>query len=244
MSRIFDIVIVGGNSNSEGGLGQTSLSTDRNENIFYLNTDLSIGKAYEKSEQGNNNGNFYRSFCLEYIKRGYLAPEKDMLIVRAGEGGAGFANQRWGIHDDLFLNMIKMSRYAVSLNKENRIVAFIWHQGEADVMLGSHKETYKQNLTALVKNTRKLLCYDHLPFIASDFSQQWKEKNTTACTPIIEAIMETCNETERAGFVTTDSLLSNDQMFHNGDALHFCNESFNQLGIRYFEVFHQICSRL
>ena len=97
MSRIFDIVIVGGNSHSEGGLGQTSLSTDRNENIFYLNTDLSIGKAYEKSEQGNNNGNFYRSFCLEYIKRGYLAPEKDMLIVRAGEGGAGFANQRWGI---------------------------------------------------------------------------------------------------------------------------------------------------
>lgn len=241
----FDIIIQAGQSNSQGsGLGESTIPFVQSSDILYLNNDFSICTAQEEVKGNEIVGNFSLAFCTKYIESGKLQCGRKLLIIRAAIGGTGFLDNRWGLTDDLYLRMIEMIKTALELNSKNKLVALLWHQGETDAIMNANSRVHFDNLSTLVNSVRRIFNCNDLPFIAGDFVSQWKNDNIEICTPVIAAIKNVCASIGHARFVETDELQSNDQKIGDQDTIHFCREALNQLGIKYFNAFCDIKSKV
>jgi len=234
---IFDIIIKGGQSNSEGcGIGPVDKPYEPNPEILMMKNDFSIDIARENYYEGNTIGDLSLSFAEKYVSDGSLKNGRKLLLLMAAVGGTGFYDHRWGLKDDLFLKMIEMIKTALSLNPDNRVVAFVWHQGETDTANPVHDTHYK-NLRTLVENVRQTAENDKLPFIAGDFVPKWYKENINVCKPIITAIKDVCADIGYAAFVETEGLTSNAEVTGNDDIIHFSREALYKLGHRYYDAF-------
>ena len=257
LNEKYDIIIQGGQSNAEGsGIGPVTQEFLPNLNIQYLNAkkhvDLVeeglrieyvdepfvIEEAKERVSQDKVIGDFSLTFAEDYLKGGRLEEGRKLLIIRGAIGGTGFYKGHWGLQDKVYLKLLEMVDYALQLNPENRIVAFLWHQGEHDAFEGNPPDIYHKQLLDMLQSVRAR--YGVMPFVAGDFVYDWKDKNIQICEPIIQVIRNVVKETEKSGFVETDGLLSNDQKIGNKDELHFCRESLYELGHRYFKEFSKL----
>ena len=260
----FDIVIQAGQSNAEGcGKGPLrEKEYEVDEDILHLNADFTVKEGIvgdiwklvlnygEKplridvaKERINDGGEIVADFSLTFAKAykdaGYLKDGRKLLVLRCGVGGTGFKKRYWGPNDEVYLKMIEMIDYALSLNKENRLVAFLWHQGEHDAFEGNDPCVYEQQLENMLNSVRERYSVPRLPFITADFVNEWESENIDICAPIVEKIKAV---TYRAGgeFVETSDLLSNNQKIANGDGIHFCRQSIYELGRRYFRAFEKL----
>ena len=250
----FDIIIQGGQSNADGeGRGFVEKEFNPSSKIKYLNSFKTINllenyleiiyedKPFEISVANNhlNNGelcgDFSLSFAEAYVKQGYLEKGRSLLIIRAAVGGTGFFGKHWGLNDSVYLKMLDMVDYALSLNRENRVVAFLWHQGEHDAVGRHDPKVYQEQLDSMIKAVRSR--YGCMPFVVGDFVCEWKKTNKQLCEPILSVIHSVIEQNKKCGFVNTQGLLSNNQKLGNGDIIHFCRQSLQELGCRYFASF-------
>jgi len=236
----FDIIIQGGQSNSEGcGIGPVNHPYEPRPDILMMDNTLKISILQEKVWGNNKVGNFVQTFAEDYINDGKLEDGRKLLVLTAAVGGTGFCDNRWGMNDDLFLKMTEMIKTALALNSANRTVTFLWHQGETDTG-NPVRDIHYNNLTTLVKSVRQTAKNENLPFIAGDFVQHWKKKNIDVCTPIVTAIKDVCKDIENAAFVESDGLTSNDEALGDGDDIHFSREALYKLGHRYYDAYCRI----
>ena len=253
----YDIIIQAGQSNAEGaGQGEVENEYLPCDKVLYLTSAKQVEHtpervvvsyadepfhfeiAQEEEKENKKIANFSLSFAKKYIDEKKLQEGRKLLIIRAAIGGTGFKKGDWGIEDLIYQKMIEMTNYALSLNSENRIVAFLWHQGEHDAFEGNTPEKFYEQLFGLVQDLRHH--YGNVPFIAGDFVNDWKSKNMEISEPIINMIKAVVKNCGNAGFVETSDLLSNNQKLGNGDEVHFCREALYVLGERYFECYKKI----
>ena len=237
----YDIIIQAGQSNSMGGgLGEVDAPYEINDAVWYFNSDFTFCEAFEREHEGELIGNFSLTFAQDYVKNGLLAEGRRLLIIRSAEGGSGFSDFRWGPDDDLQLRMIGMIAAALELNPENKLVAFLWHQGETDATLNATRDGHYKNLITLIDKVRTTFDDNELPFVAGDFVPHWKTENEAIAAPVIAAIRDVCADIGYAGFVETDGLLSNDEKIGDGNTSHFSREALYEMGRRYFREFMKI----
>ena len=242
----FDIIIQAGQSNSDGtGYGPVEDPWQPTEDVWYINFDFTLSVAREAVNGNEIQSNYSLSFAREYMKKGLLKEGRKLLILRTSVGGTGFLDHRWGMTDDLYLHMMEMVRTALALNKENRLVAFLWHQGETDAICGADFDTHYNHLMGLIRSVREEFGVPQLPFVAGDFVQQWEKDNWDICVPVVDAIRAVCRDGGCGAFVETDGLLSNSQEDRNPplpweDTIHFSRRSLYLLGRRYFEAFDDL----
>ncbi|MDR2599861.1 MAG: sialate O-acetylesterase [Oscillospiraceae bacterium] len=242
----FDIIIQGGQSNSDGtGHGYVSNPYYPDGRVWHLNQDFTISIAQERVIGNQIRSDLSLEFARRYIGDDLLAKDRKLLIIRAAVGGTGFSDNRWGLKDDLYLQMIEMIKTAINLNNENKLVAFLWHQGETDAGNGVDFDTHYKNLSTLVQTVRDEFKQSNLPFIAGDFVQQWKQNNIEICTPIIEAIRAVCELVRYSAFVETNGLKSNFEEYGaeadgNEDEIHFSRAAIYELGDRYYSAYRGI----
>jgi hypothetical protein len=144
--------------------------------------------------------------------------------------------------------MISMTKTALSLNPQNRLIAMLWHQGENEICAKVPYETHFDYVMTLVRSSRAELNASHLPFIAGDVVQAWKTARPDTAPPVINAIKDVCKDCGNGIFVETDGLFSNAQEFeqnpwNNGkceDGIHFSRRSLYELGKRYYQAFVKI----
>ena len=258
LKDVYDIIIVAGQSNAEGlGIGLVHEEYEINENILCMTSDVSdimdgdnriitypdkflmVNIAKERTTENGKTGDFALTFASEYIRNDFLTNGRKILIIKAALGGTGFYRKQWGKGCPVETRMHEMIEYALSLNEKNRIVAFLWHQGEHDAFEGNAPDNYEKQLRELMETVRKRYHCEDVPFIAGDFCNEWKSKNIEICVPIVNKIKEVFSN-EKYGFVETSDLLSNNQKMGNGDDIHFCRESLNILGRRYFQEYCKI----
>ncbi len=254
----FDIIIQGGQSNAEGcGQGPVEKEYLPSPNVLYLDAPKKVQliqvdgepkldiQYFDQpfviepanirfSEDNQPIGDFSLSFAEKYVENGFLAQDRKLLIIRAGIGGSGFQKGHWGMQDPVYLKMMEMVTYALSLNAENKIVGFFFQQGEHDAFEKNTPENYHSQVNKMLLSVREQFG-EHIPFISADFVHDWKGKNIEICEPIVDVLRSLAVEHKNAAFVETNGLLSNDQALKNGDDIHFSREALRLLGIRYFE---------
>lgn len=258
MTEKYDIFIQAGQSNAEGsGVGpvteehlpdericyleapKTVITTDAGLDIQFHNEPLQLMVAAEHGTEENPIGDFSLTFSKAYIDAGLLAPDRKILIIRAAVGGTGFQKKHWGMEDILYLKMLEMIDYAVSLNPENQIKGVLWHQGEHDAFEGNTGENYHHQLTMLLNSLQKRYNISRLPFVCGSFVSDWRKKNEEICAPILAALQQVAQDMN-GEYVDASDLLSNNEKTGNGDDIHFCRESLHILGRRYFEAYLQM----
>ncbi|MCL2627289.1 MAG: sialate O-acetylesterase [Oscillospiraceae bacterium] len=238
----FDIIIQGGQSNSEGcGIGAVDVPYEPRPEILMMKSDLGIDIARENFYEGNTIGNLSLTFADRYVQRGRLKDGRKLLILMAAVGGTGFHDRRWGLKDDLFLKMIEMIEKALSMNPENKAVVFLWHQGESDTA-NPVRDIHYKNLRTLVENVRETAGQKSLPFIAGDLVPQWYNENTEVCKPIVTAIKDVCSDIGHGAFTETTGLTSNSEVVGNDDIIHFSRQALYELGDRYYEKYLMLSS--
>lgn len=244
--KTFDIIIQAGQSNSEGyAFGDVDAPYQPNPNVWYLNGDFTITHAAELAVNNGVQSNFALKFSQHYIDNNLLQGGRELLILRCAVGGTGFLDNRWNLTGDLYLRMMEMIKTALSLNSSNRLVAFLWHQGETDAENKADCNTHYKNLSTLLNSVINTFNVPDLPFIAGDFVHDWKDKNLDICEPVIKAIKMVCAEHKNGRFVESDGLKSNAQVIPTNhplgwgdtDIIHFSRASIYELGDRYFDAF-------
>ena len=265
-NMVFDIVVVAGQSNAEGYgvsfdnkpliIADAYEIIDKNKYGMKLKEDGSydsldfvypvetiIRELQERSVDEIYNSDLSLSFVEEYKKSKFYSPERKILVIKTGYGGSGFAFNQHGVGNPLYKRMIDMINVGLSLNKNNRIVAFLWHQGEHDAFENawfSYEERYEYYYSNLLKEflgVREEYKQFDFPIITGGLCRDWKKRYMIESEAIEKATIDVCEKIGNAKFVQTSDLPSNEEVIHNGDLDHFCKESILSLGRRYFEAF-------
>lgn len=261
----YDIIIVAGQSNAEGnGLGivrhpykedkRILALRDKNKSLIGFDDKgfLRIGDlqpeivvARERTAgDGNKIADLGLPFAREYVKNGLLKDGRKLLIVYAAVGGTGFAKYQWGEGSVLQARLFKMVDYALSQGEDNKIVAFLWHQGEhdaaenQDLSLKTKEAYYYEKFGHLVDCL--ISKYGKMPVIAGGFCKEWAGGECAEHCKVINKATKRVLKDVGGVFVKTDDLLSNNQSVGNGDNIHFCRKSIYDLGKRYFKAFIKI----
>ena len=265
----YDIIILGGQSNAEGnGLGKTDRPFIPDERILMMRDGGKYGyeeqsdgtmkyfvtepytfvteTARERNDGERDYGMFVLSFAKKYVEAGLLEDGRKLLIINGTSGGTGFAGKQWGVGRVLHDRLTRMIGEAKGEN--DRVVAFLWHQGEhdafenADFDFATRHDYYFNHLSATVNDVRKLCGSDEIPFIAGEFVSEWrdKEENSRACEAVLSATADVCKTLGNGKLVMARDLKSNNQTVNNGDDIHFCRDALVTLGERYFDAFTEI----
>lgn len=261
----YDIIVLGGQSNAEGyGVGPVTEEYVRDERILWMNdnanphfeknekeqdifklgesTETTITVAEEPIGKEGKVGKLAFFFAKGYIESGRLTNDRKLLIINAAVGGTGFRDNQWGVGRGLYERLKLMTKTALAENSENRIVAFLWHQGECDSFENAEwsveqkYETHKKNLGEMLDDFRNTFNCKHIPIITAGFCDEWYLKNKIPCDAVLKAIKEVVEE--RGGcFVETAGLKSNNEECGNGDDIHFSRESAHILGKKMYEAY-------
>ena len=264
----YDIIVLAGQSNAFGnGLGETSnpwkerddvlmLKNDfitcykrPDENTVYIDIDAQedgyIEVAKERFDQRLNQaiGNFSLTFAKNYADK-YLKKGRKVLIIFTPVGGTGFKGEHWGENDKLYLRMVDMVYSALKLNKNNKIVAYLWHQGEhdayenRDLSYEGAKEFYDKHFTALFNRVREKYGKE-VPFICGGFTPTFVNAYPTTSEAILDILKEKMHKGEKTKFVDTSDLQSNADVGFK-DIYHFAKTSLEKIGQRYFDAYEEI----
>jgi hypothetical protein len=221
--------------------------------------------CYQKDENGNDYLPIYRPWKLklvaaaqshttnlamrfadDYVESGLLAEDRKLLVLCCAVGGSGFCTGVWGIGNLLYERALDMIRYALELHPENRVVAFLWHQGECDAFENpewsyeKRKQTYYESLKPMIEAIRVFCGKPQLPFLCGGFTAEWAKDYRQPCDAIEDATKQVCKDIGFAAFTDTKDLLSSNQKTGNGDTIHFCVDAAYTIGHRYFLNFAQI----
>lgn len=242
----FDIIIQAGQSNSEGyGVGPVEEPYVPNDLVWYMNGSFTVSQAAEWVDGNEIRGTSVLPFAREYVNAGLLEEGRKLLILRTAEGGTGFSTGEWVKTGRLYLRMMEMIRTALELNPENRLVCFLWHQGENEVENSVSYDVHYSNLAGLVRSVAEEFEASELPFIAGDFVPSWRDYNLERSTPVVQAIRDVCKECKRGAFVESDGLKSNIEELQRKtagweDPIHFSRKNLYILGKRYFDAFVEL----
>lgn len=264
----FDVVILGGQSNAYGfGVGSTDQAYEEDPDVFmmkdvysvdqrqradkswYLDyqrpTTFRIDVACESMRGDDKAGNLSLAFAREYRKRN-LEKGRKLLIVYSPVGGTGFSNHHWGVGEPLHLRLLDMLYEVLSYNPDNRIVAFLWHQGEHDAFENAQftpeqrTAFYYYHMKELFDDLNAKFGIYKTPIIAGGFVDDWRLLNLEACNAVYEGYRKLMEYLPNLRFVNTEGLLSNAK--HNGtaDNIHFCRDALYTLGKMYYDEYSKM----
>ncbi|MFT4469135.1 sialate O-acetylesterase [Arthrobacter sulfonylureivorans] len=118
---------------------------------------------------------------FEFARQLWLAQPagRKVLLVPAALGGTsitGNADYSWdpdntAARTNLFHRAVDAGRRALALNPHNRLAAVLWHQGEADAVLGSSQEWYQAKLLQIIDLVREAL--GPAPFLIGGMVPEW-----------------------------------------------------------------------
>lgn len=232
----FDVIVYAGQSNSMGfGVGDEELCYVPDDDILMYYK----GRIYTATERKINRKDKRAIFALYFAKKykeQCLEKGRKIMLIGAAVSGTGFSDHRWGIGEDLYNNLLKMTRTVMSGLPNSRLKCILWHQGEADVEKNAPAEYYESKLMTLIEDYRRQTGINDLPFIAGDFVPEWKQE--VVYSDVISKVAEKCVlSIKNGGYVYTDGLKGNP----SPDEIHFCRKSLKLLGERYFDTYKRIC---
>ena len=265
----FDIILLIGQSNAEGfGLGEVENPYRPNPSILQLTNSspvflevtpeddiilhmeeadtyrIDVAEETVHPERGTL-GCLALPFAKKYYDKYVSDADRKVLVIRAAVGSSGFLRENWCLDEPLYKRAVEMTDIALSLNKENRLAAILWHQGESEAIVGRRRGGYEflypyyvEKLGTLINDLRER--YGKVPFIAGAMCEEWTAKIKETSDAVENATRDVIASVGLAAFTESCGLKTNDSTVHNGDGIHFSRPSLYELGERYFEKYENL----
>ncbi len=208
---------------------------------------------------------FYNTFARRYADAN---PNKKVLIIHNGFEATGMLNPitshifikesniQWNLGGQLYKTMVRRVNKVLSWNTNNRVVAVLWSQGEADIDRNVAANTYRDRLRDFVNQLRTDLRGSVFPFLACGYPKDWRvgdalknqymtnlqsmsvtlnngetSTGTTAVRPV------TGNVVEKFGYISTVNVQCD---VANQNSVHFNFAGLRELGERFWRVYNVV----
>lgn len=265
----YDIIILAGQSNAEGnGHNNENERITFTDNVFQLvdvnpvyfeqqsdgkvvikcslPVQTSVQTFCERPTPDGYCAELCSAFAKHYVESGLLKYGRKLLVVKSAIGGTGFYKQQWGVGNVLYGRLCQMTKQALDLEKDSKIVAFLWHQGEHDAFEGQcfslreNNDRYFNALQTMLADYRSR--FGNIPIVTGGLVPHWA-KGFAYAKGIEKSTAKVCENIGNATFVSSKGLLSNDQSNKSGDMIHFCRRSVYELGKRYFDAYCKLIKK-
>lgn len=223
-----DIFLLIGQSNMAGrGDFESPADSVLLHNVFLLNDS----GEFEGAKNPLNRYSTIRKVCEPELMRVGLGSSfaKEMaiflkdsvyLIVNA-RGGTSVNKFLKGTDDGYYETILNRTRNALQKNKNLRLRAILWHQGESDA---DNPDNYLEHVHTMVNSFRTDLNMPNLPFVAGELGE-WNPNYK-----MIDKKMEMIPTTIKNAYLVSSKGLK------NRDEYHFNTSSYKELGKRYAEL--------
>ena len=165
------------------------------------------------------------AFALEYLK--YTA--EPFGLIPASDGGS--ALDEWQKGEPLYEHAVFLARLAM---RQSKIVAVLWHQGEADCR-STLCETYPERFVRMKDDMKKDLGLPDVKFYVGGLGDYLRDSERDPALHNYEALNEKLRQIARENadveYVDAAGLID------RGDKLHFDTPSLREFGRRYFAAF-------
>jgi hypothetical protein len=247
-TKKYDIILVFGQSNTCYGTGldpTIDFAVDGINQIGrYGENNHKIIQAIEPLQNSDeflitsNRIGLALTFAKLY-KEHYLASDREIVIIPCGKGSSGFINNFWNPGDSSYEDAILRTNEVLNLNFDNRLVAILWQQGEADTW----NINYQQNLDNMITNLRNDIVNYNIktPFLLGGFVPYWLNLEDTTGTVRKETtnniIKDTQNRLPYCYYVDPSSPTVIEKENPEVESVHYDAPSLRELSARYFEKY-------
>jgi Carbohydrate esterase, sialic acid-specific acetylesterase len=183
---------------------------------------------------------------MEFGRQLWLNQQADrrVLLVPAARGGTGFTGTKdYSWDPDNTAATVNLARRgldacarALALNPSHRLVAILWHQGEADAMARVAERWYRQKLLQLIDLFRAE--FGPVPFLVGGMVPEWLAANP-GVLPIDAVHRSIPAERPLTAFVEGPMGAATP-----GDIIHFNAAGARELGLRYFRAYSELTGSL
>ena len=183
----------------------------------------------------NNDRPFSGTCFAESFAKAYYNdhPDVEVGVIPCADGGTSL--DQWQPGEILFDNAVNCAKLAM---RTSRIVAVLWHQGEADCNEAKYP-LYKEKFGKIINTLRRELDLPDVPVIVGglgDFLADCAlDENLKNYVFVNKELMEFANENHNCGYASAEGLGA------NPDNLHFNAKALDEFGLRYYEEFKKIC---
>jgi hypothetical protein len=153
--------------------------------------------------------NFALKFCKDYKNNNKLGENRKVLLVHVAQGSTPLSvlnmysknkpvklDGRTGVswhkdepHDgNLRTLVVDTLNLLKGLNPNNRVVCFLWQQGEEDATVNVAQQDYANALAGLVSDFRTAARDPNVPFLAGGFTKSYQATATTGITNVMNAL--------------------------------------------------------
>ncbi len=272
----YDIIVVAGQSNAAGAgipdrnaqphggqfddrIMQVGRFGRKNHQVIPVPdvSEVQPGDGLEhwgKPRRSRTRTGFSRAFA-EHYAASVLHADRQVLIVPAARGSTSISEwigdpdfvPRKRAAAPLYRDMIERVRTALQQPGDNRVVAFLWHQGEADINRTRRGDPamdaarYERALRGLLSGVQRDIPGTY-PIVLGKYTPDWLANNSAGLRTkrqferVLEAIAA---DSGRIGLVATAGLQSNygaGLTDRRGQQVHFSGPAAAELGGRYFTV--------
>lgn len=239
----YDVILVIGQSNTHSGIGYDRQLDKTNRKIKQLGrygkNNYKIIKATEPLDHFDkyeNHIGFALSFAKRYLEI-YLRPEREILIIPGGKGSTGFSTNDWNPGDSLYEDAVERTNYILTTYPNSKLVAILWHQGEADI----YNNNYQQNLDNMITNLRADIIsgYENTPFILGGLVPYWVEQDTIR-QKTNTIISETTGRIINTGYADPSVPYVISKSDNDYIPMHYDATGLRELGKRYFKEYQRL----
>lgn len=225
--RIFMMDIQGTSSNPGPGNNAIVKAQHPIANGFDDDDDFELSRHNVYSApDSNTNISFVLDFAKSYANT-YLAENRQVLIISNAIGGSPISN--WVSGGKYMNGLIERLNIALDLEGENRVVAMLWHQGEADASMA--EATYKENLLNVINTVRTAVGNPNLPFIGGQTTSGGE-----ICNTVWQKLIEE-NTVSNIGFASSVGAEHSSK-----ESVHFSSAGYRFMAVKYFEQYQNIVS--
>ncbi len=232
----YDIIIVAGQSNTHSGYPIDIESDISNGDVFQLGrfstSNYTIIPANEPLHHHTINS-VKIGFALPFAKL-YNKDNNDsnpLLIIPCGWSGTSIRKD-WYIDGYLYNDLITRARFILEKFPKSKIKLILWHQGESDV--GS--QNYDELIDNFIKNIRKDLHKENLPFIVGGMVPYWVKQNNDRIH-LQDIIKKTPYRVENTAYADPETPFVIEKDDNSFDEIHYSAEGQRELGKRYFNAY-------
>jgi len=187
-----------------------------------------VAPAPEIATPEGNGGPFLIAKCFA---RDFLAghPGDSLVFVPGAVGGTSFWNHRWNPGDDLYDNLVALTRGVLASHPGWRLRAMLFQGFETDAKNGMLTTTFRRSLDRFVRAVRADLAPD-LPIVFGELPPAFVDAE-----PAHAAIRDALEEaTRRLPFTAVAS--SRSPTIADDDGLHFSTAGLLAIGSRYADA--------
>ncbi len=240
----YDIFLIAGQSNTHLGRGLDTLIDTDDQRIKQLgrlgthnNRVIAAKEPLEHWTAAVNDVGFGLTFAKAWLAKNREEGRR-VLLIPCGRSSSGFSGGHWNKGDPLYEDAVERTRYALSLNKQNKLRAILWHQGESDIGWPG----YQPALDSMIVNMRRDICgTQETPFLLGGMVPHWvdKDNNRKALQGIIAGAPKRIQNTVFVNPYYPFVIQKQDTTFV---PVHYDAPAQRILGSRYFAMYDSLYS--